>query len=156
AYFHYYDIDNCKMVLRKQTINGLSAFISCDHQSNDRFDFFSDKTTRIGFLKSEIGYVDLGKYAMADSTECFTIKKQDLMAFNAWAVASTPQNYMIASWHLSKEGLILTAEDTAFNVKCERTIPVSNANLSLPFSFVYNVEIMNRMLKALPSDTLIF
>lgn len=122
------------------------------YASGENYDYFFTDDAQYGFVKSEISYMDLTHIFAEIGSLPFSCNKKALISFNELAMSSSINAKSVAAtWEQQTAGSIhLEMNDAAYKINIKDDMDVSGP----AFDFTYLPAIMNKLLRALPYDTL--
>lgn len=151
AYFYQTDA-NVELVLRKEVVDAIPDN-GTEYHSNSSYDFFVSGNAVFGFVKSEYPFVDMNRYALYDKSKGFAFSKAELLSFNEWAAASSPNKGVVSTWNIAGKEILLESKDILTSKGHSRVAEYSG---KADGSFSYLAESMSKLLKNLPGDDLLF
>lgn len=151
AYYYKTDIQT-KIVLRKEVADAIPDN-GCVYFSGASYDFFVAGDSTFGFVKDEFPFTDMNKYALYEDGKGFLMGKGELINFNDWAVASSPNKGVVSRWEIKGAEMFLESKDVSVNKGVEKTLEYTG---KADGGFSFRAESMSKLLKNLPGEELFF
>lgn len=142
--------DSPDLILDKQTALKVGSFVDmkfCD--DNKYYHFINDKAS-YGFIKFEQPFFDLSPLKKSGSTPTFTTSKKQWIDFNNLSMSSTLSKTTTCTFTYN-HAIEMVMNDPVIDIK--QTLPMLGG---MDGSFTYNPAHMNRLLSAVPDETLDF
>lgn len=129
----------------KRSMANLLPIELFEYAEVENYDYFISENVSFGFIKSEVPFFDVSKFFNLPAEEGLELDKKGLIRFNDLAIVSSKAKSTLITW----SGKTLTTHDDITNNSITGEAPIE-ANFS------YVAEQMNKLLKAIPYDTLTF
>ncbi len=137
-----------KIMLDKNSIQGIKNLGQVHFSENEQYNFFSTPSFRLGFIKAEVGFLDFQPFLTMQPKEGgVTMDKGELLNFCETAVKITAGMGVIAA---KITGEKISMEDGKYGIAYEKNISKKIDD------FMFNPIYMAQQLKSLPDDELTF
>jgi hypothetical protein len=142
-----------KIVLRKDVAVSVSKLNGCEHSSSESYDLFKSGNALFGFVKSEIGFVNLPPvFGKTDKPLSFNIFRSALVKWNTFCINTFKSKVLSATFKAEGSKLNLQLVDANYGRDSNSHIDIVDGT----GEFKFNPSTLNMLLKVLPSDQLYF
>ena len=144
-----------EMILRKEVAMAISTLPGCKFSQNSSYNFFKSESSMFAFSKSESPFFDLRQFGKIETDKpSFTINKDDLIRFNNTCINTSKSKLVTSKFNcLSPTVLQLIYEDPDSGLD----ELVASVDIKDGYGeFKYKPEVMNQLLKSIPSTMCVF
>lgn len=144
-----------QMILRREVASAVSTFQGAEYASNDSYDFFKSESLLFAFSKSESKYYDLTPFGKIENNDkSFVINRDEIIKFNNMCIGSTKSKIVTAKFSCPTptELQFLFQDPDSGMDDLVGSVEVVDAS----GEFKYNPQVMNNVLRAVPSTIVYF
>lgn len=153
CYCKHMDYDVPEIVLIKPVAALWGKFQEAQFSENEKYQFLAVPGARYGFIKPVFFFQNLSPmFNIPDDAPRLELNKQRIIDFNKASIDSTPAELVRIGIRVG-ETVRLVFTDKDYEINGEEEIGTAPGIIE---DFDYNAAFMNRMLKAIPDETLTF
>lgn len=134
------------IIIGKDAANSITKFEEVLFSDNNTYCFYETDIFKMGFVKTEVKFVDMAVFLTIPEGEQIEIKKSEIIKFCDICINSTTGRLVTANIN----GNQLSMVDSSYGINIETPISATLEN------FVFNPILMQRLLKSLPDESVKF